>query len=78
MTAASVADLNQPDMQVGFDAALRKRLQERYGAATEIVVVVDGGADFERFRRERIAGRSAGPRRQVEQRRMELGDAPSQ
>lgn len=57
IVATSVHDLNTMAGSTGFDAEVRKKLQDRYGGKIQITVVADGGAGFDYFRREVIAGR---------------------
>ena len=79
-TAASVSELDQGNTTADFDAALRRKLSERYGETIEITLVADAGAGFEHFQRDRAAGRAPTPPRQPvqpEQKRMDLGDLPA-
>ncbi len=51
ITATAVQEFNQLPAPAGFDAALCQALQERYGEHAQLIVVLDGGAGFEQFRR---------------------------
>ena len=42
----TVADFNQLPATPSFDENLRAALQERYGPTTQVIIEVDGGADF--------------------------------
>lgn len=57
IVTTSVHDLNGAADRTGFDAAVRRKLQDRYGGDIQITVVADDGAGFDYFRREVMAGR---------------------
>jgi hypothetical protein len=73
----SVADFNQLDPKGDFDGTLRTKLLERYGAQTEITVIVDSGAGFEQFRRGSAVPLPSSPPGPSEQKQPGLWDEPS-
>jgi hypothetical protein len=70
ITSASVADFGQLD--ASFDQTLRRRLLDRYGAHCEILVHVDGGNGFARFRRGGLPEPSQPPIKLPKQQRLDL------
>ncbi len=51
ITTTAVQEFNRLPAPAGFDAAVCQALQERYGDQAQLIVVLDGGAGFEQFRR---------------------------
>jgi hypothetical protein len=80
VSAASVSELDQGNTTADFDAVLRRKLSERYGETSRLRSSPDAGAGFERFQRERAAGRVPTPPGrpvQPEQKQLDLGDLPA-